>query len=44
MNFDPASNDFGNHKPSMLKPYTDKIDAMLRERRTFKVAVIPELG
>jgi predicted transcriptional regulator len=36
MNFDPASNDFGNHKPSMLKPYTDKIDAMLRERRTFK--------
>ena len=34
--YDPANKDFGSKKPSKLKPYTDKIDAMLRERRTFK--------
>jgi transposase len=33
--FDPANKDFGSKRPSKLKPYTDRIDAMLRERRTF---------
>jgi hypothetical protein len=34
--FEPSSGDYGNRKPGKLNPYTDKIDAMLRERRTFR--------
>ena len=34
--FNPLSVHFGTNKPSKLKAYTDKIDAMLTERRTFK--------
>jgi len=34
--FNPASIHFGTSKPSKLKAYTDKIDALLTERRTFK--------
>ena len=33
--FNPANNWYGNKKPSKLKPYTEKIDAMLVERRKF---------
>jgi transposase/uncharacterized protein YoaH (UPF0181 family) len=34
--FSPASNHFGVKMTSKLKPYTDKIDAMLQDRRKFK--------
>jgi len=34
--FNPAKPDFNSKKPSKLKPYTEKIDAMLMDRRTFK--------
>ena len=34
--FNPASIHFGTNKPSKLKEYTDRIDAMLTARRTFK--------
>ena len=34
--FDPANMDFGSKRISKLKPYTDKIDEMLRKRRKFK--------
>jgi predicted transcriptional regulator len=34
--FEPSSGDYGNRKPGKLNPYTDKINAMLRERRTFR--------
>jgi len=33
--FNPANGCFGTKKPSKLKPYTGKIDAMLMERRKF---------
>jgi hypothetical protein len=33
--FNPAHNDFGNKKASKLKPYTDRIDAMLTEQCKF---------
>jgi len=34
--FDPANKDFGSKRVSKLKPFTDQIDAMLRECRKFK--------
>jgi transposase len=34
--FNPANKCFGGKNPSKLKPHTDKIDAMLTERYTFK--------
>jgi transposase len=34
--FDPENKDYGTKKPSKLKPYTDKIDSMINERRKFK--------
>jgi len=33
--FDPESKYFGSKNPSKLKPYTEKIDTMLRERHKF---------
>jgi predicted transcriptional regulator len=44
--FDPANGDYGNRKPGKLNPYTNQIDAMLRERRTFREieAAIRETG
>jgi len=35
VDFNPANGCFGTKKPSKLKPYTGKIDAMLMERRKF---------
>ena len=34
--FSPAMDHYGVSKPSKLDPYTDTIDAMLRERRKFR--------
>jgi len=34
--FNPENKDYGSNRPSKLKPYTEKIDAMLMRRCTFK--------
>jgi transposase len=34
--FKPSNGDYGNKKPGKLNPYTDKINAMLCQRRTFR--------
>ena len=36
LSFNPAKTDFGSKKPGKLNPYTDTIDAMLMDCRTFK--------
>jgi DNA-binding CsgD family transcriptional regulator len=34
--FEPSNGDYGNKKPGKLNPYTEKINAMLCQRRTFR--------
>ena len=34
--FEPSNGAYGNKKPGKLNPYTDKINSMLRQRRTFR--------